>query len=100
MNARGLAALVLLAQCAAPAEASTSTDRMRTCAAAWHALSDAARTATTYAAYSAQCLKDNAETGPPSSATGVCADGSFTFATHRGNVCYRHGGLARWLPRP
>jgi hypothetical protein len=95
----GRSIVLLLALFAAPAEASTSTDRMRSCAATWHALSDAAKAATTYAAFSAHCLKAAVESGPPSGATGVCEDGSYTTATHRGNVCYRHGGLARWLPR-
>jgi len=87
---------VLIVLAATPAAA--SGDRMKACAAAWRALSDDQRAATTYAAWSAQCLKTPVVQGIPDGATGVCTDGSYTFATHRGNVCFRHGGLARWLP--
>ena len=98
MNRRVILAAMLVALASSPAAASIGSDRMKHCAATWRALSDAQRAATTYTTFSAHCLKSPAASGAPDGATGVCADGSYTFATHRGNVCYRHGGLARWLP--
>jgi hypothetical protein len=35
---------------------------------------------------------------PPHGATGVCRDGTYTFARdHHSVVCWGHGGVARWF---
>ena len=35
--------------------------------------------------------------GVPSGATAQCADGTFSFSTHRQGTCSHHGGVAKWL---
>ena len=34
---------------------------------------------------------------PPPGASAQCADGSFSFSTHRSGTCSHHGGVSRWL---
>lgn len=35
--------------------------------------------------------------GIPAGATAQCADGTYSFSTHRRGTCSHHGGVARWL---
>jgi hypothetical protein len=35
--------------------------------------------------------------GVPSGATAQCADGTYSFSTHRQGTCSHHGGVAKWL---
>lgn len=35
--------------------------------------------------------------GVPSGATAQCADGTYSFSTHRRGTCSHHGGAAKWL---
>lgn len=35
--------------------------------------------------------------GAPAGATAQCADGTYSFSTHRQGTCSHHGGVARWL---
>lgn len=34
---------------------------------------------------------------PPTGATARCADGTYSFSTHRSGTCSHHGGVAVWL---
>ncbi len=34
---------------------------------------------------------------PPPGASAQCADGTYSFSTHRRGTCSHHGGVARWL---
>jgi Protein of unknown function (DUF3761) len=38
-----------------------------------------------------------AATTPPAGATARCADGQYSFSTHRQGTCSGHGGVAQWL---
>jgi Protein of unknown function (DUF3761) len=33
-----------------------------------------------------------------STATAVCADGTYSYSAHRQGTCSGHGGIAQWLP--
>lgn len=35
--------------------------------------------------------------GVPAGATAQCADGTYSFSTHRRGTCSHHGGVAKWL---
>lgn len=35
--------------------------------------------------------------GIPAGATAQCADGTYSFSTHRQGTCSHHGGVSRWL---
>lgn len=35
--------------------------------------------------------------GVPAGATAQCADGTYSFSTHRQGTCSHHGGVAKWL---
>ena len=35
--------------------------------------------------------------GAPPGATAQCADGTYSFSTHRQGTCSHHGGVAKWL---
>jgi len=35
--------------------------------------------------------------GIPAGATAQCADGTYSFSTHRQGTCSHHGGVAKWL---
>ena len=35
--------------------------------------------------------------GVPAGATAKCADGTYSFSTHRQGTCSHHGGVAKWL---
>ena len=34
---------------------------------------------------------------PPSGATAVCSDGTYSFSQHHSGTCSHHGGVAKWL---
>jgi hypothetical protein len=35
--------------------------------------------------------------GAPAGATAQCADGTYSFSTHRSGTCSHHGGVSKWL---
>jgi len=35
--------------------------------------------------------------GPPTGATALCQDGTYSFSQHRQGTCSHHGGVAKWL---
>lgn len=37
------------------------------------------------------------ETSPPSGATALCMDGTYSFSQHRRGTCSHHGGVKKWL---
>lgn len=39
----------------------------------------------------------NSSDGIPAGASARCADGTYSFSTHRQGTCSHHGGVAKWL---
>ncbi|WP_235653470.1 DUF3761 domain-containing protein [Mycolicibacter terrae] len=37
---------------------------------------------------------------PPTGASAVCRDGSYSFSRHRSGACSNHGGVQRWVNPP
>ena len=78
-------------------------DTMKNCAAAWDAMSAAAKARTTYKEFSATCLMRGSSSGGltntsvPAGATGQCKDGTYTTTKTHAGACSKHGGVAKWL---
>jgi len=79
-------------------------DTMKNCFAAWAKKPAAEKSATTYPAFSAACLKNgvsaNAVPKPPAGATAVCNDGTYSTSKAALGRCSGHGGVAAVLGRP
>lgn len=41
--------------------------------------------------------KPKNESTPPSGATALCRDGTYSFSQHRRGTCSHHGGVSKWL---
>ena len=39
----------------------------------------------------------SSHTSPPSGATALCRDGTYSFSQHRRGSCSHHGGVSKWL---
>lgn len=94
--------MLLAAAIAALAILPGHADTMKNCAAAWDAMTPAAKAQTSYKEYSTTCLKKGSgagltSTSAPAGATGQCKDGTYTSAKTHSGACAKHGGVAKWL---
>lgn len=95
--------LIALGAFAGLLTAAAHADTMVHCSAAWKAKSADAVAAGTYKAWSATCLKADyhvsmtATAMPPTGATAMCKDGTYSMSKTAQGRCSGHKGVAKTL---